>query len=136
VSKPGAQPPAEPPQQWDALTLESTRTLKARVLVPAAPKNPGAPAVPPPAKARTSEPADPFTLESTITAKARVLPADQARDVVRPAAPAAMQPPLAPPRARLSTNDLHALSLKIKAERDKAELLKKPGVSPPVTQKK
>jgi hypothetical protein len=132
VSKPGDKPPAETAGQWEELTLESTRTLKARVFVPAKPSAPAAPSAAQPAAAQAvtavAKPAaataaldDLFTLESTISAQARVLPAAAAKAAAVEAPAAVVVPPPEPPRRqRLSTSELHALSVKIKAEREKA----------------
>jgi hypothetical protein len=123
VAKPGPQPPTDHPGEWQELTLESTRTLKARVLVPVVKPKPAADA---PARAQAAVPEaaqaarsdrlnDLYTLESTLTAKARVLPASAAASAegAKPATAAA--PPSQP------------LSIKIKAEREKADLLKAKG---------
>lgn len=136
MAKPGPQPPTDHPGEWQELTLESTRTLKARVLVPVVKPKPAADA---PARAQAAVPEaaqaarsdrlnDLYTLESTLTAKARVLPASAAASAESAKPATAAAPPSQPPRrARLSTNELHALSIKIKAEREKAELLKAKG---------
>jgi hypothetical protein len=92
--------------------LESTYTLRARVQAPKPAKAP----VAPPAAAKTAQRED-LSLESTLTARARVLPSShmKAQD---PAASEAAQPR----RKRLSTNELHKLSMQIKAQREGAGL--------------